>query len=204
MLDQRLIQKQLDHIGVRLSYFGHAEVKELPAILMDNEVIEQFIVGRYSGGFAVLCATNLRLLLIDKKFLFLTIEDIRYDMIAELDYGYRLIGATLHIRSFSKDLQFQSFKKQQLRHFTSYVQQKVMDARQQQQPATDSPPPPRILKTKPSSLGAMVIQSLAPIIEVQEQLSKAPSLILNPHSRTPLLTRRRVGRYGAPFAKNYM
>lgn len=203
MADLQLIQKQLDQIGVRLSYFGQAEVKELPAILMEDEVIEQFIVGRYSGGFAALCATNLRLLLVDKKLFFLTIEDIRYDMIAELDYGYQLIGATLHIRSFSKDLKFQSFKKQQLRQFTNYVQQKVMEARRQQ-PATNTTTPPQIFETRPSTLGATATQPLAPIIEVQESLKTPSALILNPYSQTPLLTRRRVGRYSTPFAKNYM
>jgi hypothetical protein len=61
--------------------------------------------------------------LIDKKPLnFLSVEDLRFDMISEIDYGHRLIGAQISISTGSKNLRFRSFNQPRLRHLISRVQ----------------------------------------------------------------------------------
>lgn len=131
MISAKEIDRQLKNIGVSFWFFGNAELRELRHILVEGEVIEHCLLGRYEGGYAVVCATTMRLLLIDKKPFYLTLEDIRYDMIVEVDFAHRLLDATVRVCTPGKTLQFTSFKKHELRLMTSYIQARVMAFRQQ-------------------------------------------------------------------------
>jgi len=81
----------------------------------------------------MLVATNQRVLLIDKKPLYLTLEDIRYDMMAEVDYNHRLMNASILIVTPSKTLRFVAYNNDRLRKLFHFVQQRVMEIRQHYQ-----------------------------------------------------------------------
>lgn len=87
MVTSKSITKQLRQIGCDYAVWGRSEIRELPTILMDDEQIQQAVNGYYDGGFALICVTNYRVLIVDKKPLALTVEDLRYDMIAEVDFN---------------------------------------------------------------------------------------------------------------------
>src|SRR5436190_4592168 len=97
MVHISVIQSQLTRLGVHLSRWFNPEIKELQHILMDSEEIIACAAGRYFSGFALLVATSQRLLLIDKRTFFMTVEDIRYDMVSEIDFSTRLYDSTIHI-----------------------------------------------------------------------------------------------------------
>lgn len=127
------IEAQVSHLGVRLSRWFRAELRELQHILMDHEKIIAVVPGRYFGGFALLVATDQRLLLIDKRTFFMNFEDIRYDMISETDYNSRFFDCTLQIFTLNKQHRFTSVKnKDHLRNLTRYVQQRIMEVRHYQ------------------------------------------------------------------------
>jgi hypothetical protein len=134
MVHPSVIEARLSHLGIRLSRWFKAEIKELEHILAEHEQIVSVVPGRYFGGFALLVATDQRLLLIDKRTFFMTVDDIRYDMISEIDFNMRLLDCTLHLFTFNKQHRFTSCKyKKQLRTLTSYVQKRVMELRQYHQ-----------------------------------------------------------------------
>ncbi len=110
---------------------GRAEIDELEKILVPGETVLECLNGFYSGGFALICATNLRLLLIDKKPFMLNVEDLRYDMITEVDYHARLLDATAIIHTPSKKLEFRSWRQKQLRSLSTFIQRHIMQLRQQ-------------------------------------------------------------------------
>jgi hypothetical protein len=89
----------------------------------------QAVNGYYDGGFALLCTTNYRVLVVDKKPFLLTVEDLRYDMIAEVDYSSRILTAVLHIYTPLRTLMFASWSMTRLRKSMSYIQQRVMELR---------------------------------------------------------------------------
>lgn len=196
MISPLIVNRQLKDIGVSNPFFGRPEMDELPKILVAGEVIQHLINGRYSGGFATLCATNLRLLLIDKKVFFLTVEDVRYDMIAELDYGHQFIGATIHVRSFSKDLKFQCFKKQHLRNFTTYIQKKVMEQRQHQAGTDDGHIPIQaFIDEENAELTPNQAISVLPLSPNKWRRASSKQRVANPYVQSPLMTRKRIGRF---------
>ncbi|MFI5270676.1 MAG: PH domain-containing protein [Candidatus Saccharimonadales bacterium] len=123
MVSQESVDEQINKIGFNLNGWGRAELKELPHILLPGEEIFEVVNGYYEGGFALAVATDVRLLLIDKKPMkYLTVEDIRFDMISEIDYSHRLVGAEIHISTGLKDLNFRSFNQPRLRKLIGHVQ----------------------------------------------------------------------------------
>jgi hypothetical protein len=127
-----VIEHRLSQLGFKATRFFKPEIRELQHILLDNEKIITLAQGRYYGGFALLVATDQRLLLIDKKALFLTLEDIRYDMISEIDFSSRLFDSTVSIFTFNKQHKFTTVRnKHHLRQLASYAQRRVMELRQQ-------------------------------------------------------------------------
>lgn len=124
------IEEQLKRIGCNFRFWGRPEIRELPNILMEDEVIAGCANGRYEGGFALLCVTNHRLLLIDRKPIFLTMEDIRFDMISEIDFAARLLDSTVHIQTPNRKLVFTGWNHHRMRKILNYTQQRVMEVRQ--------------------------------------------------------------------------
>jgi hypothetical protein len=131
MVQMSIIEARLAKLGFKTSLWFKPEIRELQHILMDNEQIVGAVAGRYFGGFALLVATDRRILLIDKKLPYVSVEDIRYDMISEIDYSSQLFDATITIFTVNKQHRFNSWKhKHHLRKLTQYSQQRVMEVRQ--------------------------------------------------------------------------
>lgn len=125
------IESRLGGLGFKASRWFKPEINELQHILMEDEKIVVLACGRYFGSYALLVATDQRLLLIDKRVFFMTVEDTRYDMISEIDYSAQAYSATVTIFTMNKTHKFTSIKfKKQLRDLTSYVQRRVMEIRQ--------------------------------------------------------------------------
>lgn len=133
MVDAKTIQKQLKKLKFGGSLWNQAELRELPKIIHEGEEISECVNGFYEGGVALLVATEMRVLLIDKKPLnFLTVEDLRFDMINEIDYSHRLMGAAITISTGSKTLRFTSLNQTRLRHLISLVQEHMSNGKRQQ------------------------------------------------------------------------
>src|SRR6478752_6490132 len=131
MVHPSLIEARLGKLGFKPSRWFGPEIRELEHILMDHEKLISLACGRYYGSFALLVATDQRLLLIDKRVFFMTVEDTRYDMISEIDYNAQIYSATVTIYTMNKTHKFTSMKyKKQLRDLTNYVQRRVMEIRQ--------------------------------------------------------------------------
>jgi hypothetical protein len=133
MVTLKSVEKQLKRIRFNHASWNHAEAMELPNILLQDEVIYECVNGTYEGGFALLCATNVRMLLIDKKpFKFLTVEDLRFDMINQIDYSHRLFGAQISVSAGSKNLKFMSFNQERLRKLIGHVQHCMAESKKEQ------------------------------------------------------------------------
>ena len=149
MVHPSIIEARLGELGFRASRWFRAEIHELQHILMNDETIVALTCGRYFGSFALLVATDQRLLLIDKRMFFMTIEDSRYDMISEIDFNMQMYAANLTIYTMNKTHKFTSVKfKRQLRDLTSYVQRRVWEFRQTNQSSDQQPlPQARMIST---------------------------------------------------------
>jgi hypothetical protein len=130
MVSAESVEKQLKKVNFNLHGWGRTEARELPRILMPEEELHEVVNGIYEGGFALLVATNFRIMLIDKKPMnYLTVEDLRFDMISEIDYAHRLIAARISISTGSKNLKFTSLNQQRLRKLITHVQHGMAESK---------------------------------------------------------------------------
>lgn len=190
------VSRQLKRLHVNFQFWCRAEIKELPKILFEGEQLEKVLVGRYEGGFALFCATDRRVLLIDKKPFYLTIEDIRYDMISDVQYNHRMIDATVRLGTVHKTIAFTGYNHDKLRDFTNYIQQQVMFYRQQQN-STPEPLQPSINSLPARSVEQASAVATTPPAAIAAALNQQPQLkrpVMNPYNM-PVMIRRRVSRF---------
>lgn len=182
------VEHQLRRLGAHKMLWCRAELRELPRILFRGEQIEHLVTGRYEGGFALLVATNNRVLLIDKKPFYLTLEDVRYEMISDVLFSYRLMDATVRLGNMSKTIVFTAYNHNKIRELTAYIQEQVMVQRersfhpQQQETPQAEQQPLHALEQPPTEL--------EPVFTSMQPAAGVP----NPY-KTPVLIRRRVSRF---------
>lgn len=194
MVAMKRVEKQLERLGVASSFkfFGKPEIRELSHILMSGETIKFCMNGRWEGGWAVLCITDYRILLIDKKILFLSLEDLRYDMVVEVDYSYKFLDASVKICTPNRDLHFMSYKKDQLRQAATYIQTRVMELRQMHamQPGLVPDAAPIAQNVADVPVAATSVNPLKPFVP------KLPARrLMNPYTHPPLVVRKRIPRF---------
>lgn len=130
MVSQQTVNEQLKKIGVSFNVWGRNEIKELCKILAPDETIKNCVNGHYLGGFAMLVATDHRLLLVDKKPMFLTIEAIWYEKIGQIDFNHRLLNASVCVSTPNKELNFTTWNSGTLRKILLYTQEKMAETKQ--------------------------------------------------------------------------
>lgn len=126
MISRQRLEDQMKRINFHYKGWGRSEVDELCNILMPQEEIEECVNGYYEAGFGLLVATKDRVLLVDKKPLgYLSVHDMRFDMINELDLHHRYFGAQIRISAGNKVLLFTSLNQVRLRRLLHYVQARM-------------------------------------------------------------------------------
>lgn len=207
MVSLREVEHQLKQVGCNFQFWGRSEVRELCNILMPNEAIAQAVNGSYEGGFAMLVVTHYRVLLVDRKPMLLTVEDIRYDMISEVDFNNHLLGGSVRIFTLNRTLAFNTWNSARLRKSVGYIQQRVMEIRQHSMVA---PPMQTMVGVPQPALGQnMPVASVTtaatpdPIVPMAptpipgsgggggQSVYMPPTSPTNPYAKTPLLMRRR-------------
>ena len=133
MVSLERLEDQLRAVGRNLRFWGRTEMRELGSIITPEEEIKECVNGRYENGFALLCVTDKRILLVDKKPLFLMLEDIRFDMVTEVDYSEQAFMGALRIVTPGRTLIFTSWNQERLRSALDFIQLQVTKYRQAQQ-----------------------------------------------------------------------
>ncbi|OTG64370.1 hypothetical protein B9T25_13090 [Acinetobacter sp. ANC 4470] len=120
------IKQQLSHVGGIENLFGRKEIKELPAILWDNEIVEGMITGTYNNGMGALFATNKRLIFVDKGLLFgLKVEDFPLDKITSIQYETGLIFGKITIFASGNKAVIKDTEKNLTRNFSEIIRVKI-------------------------------------------------------------------------------
>lgn len=133
MVDLEYVEKQLRNINFGNGRVNRAELKELQNILLEDEIIYECVNGFYEGGVALLVATDIRVLLIDKKPMgFLNVDDLRFDNISDIDYSHRAFGAKINVNCGMKSLQFKSYNQRRLRKLIGHVQHRMSEIKREQ------------------------------------------------------------------------
>jgi len=177
------IEEQLKRVGCHYRWWGRAEIRELANILLPEETIAQAVNGHYEGGFAMLVVTDHRLLLVDRKPMFFTLEDIRFDMISEIDFSARLMDGSVHVITPTHKLSFIAWNQTRLRRLVDYTQERVMEIRQHFMLQHLQAAQGYAQTVNATAMGGLAMQGNATNAQF--------SLPVNPYTKMPTLMRRR-------------
>jgi hypothetical protein len=201
------VLRQFHQLRVKPSRWAQAEIKELANILAPGERINHVVFGWYENGFGLLCCTEYRVLLIDKKPFFLKIEDLRYDKISEVKFLNRLLDSSIVLSYAGMTLVFKSWSQSQLRQLTDYIQQAITMINRQQWQVSPSQPQSEPKIQRPSVEELMPQGTYEPSTMTSRGMSSYPEelmsqaavdlgLMKNPYAATNKYVRRRVPNYG--------
>lgn len=123
--------RRLTELGVQNKFVIWPEISELPKILFEDEVIEQCIIGGHPTGFCCLLATNRRVILIDKVYFGLVVEDAPYNNIQAVHFNYGLFFGEVTIQLFDKTISMRRIFRSSIQPFVRFAQDQVQQAAQQ-------------------------------------------------------------------------
>lgn len=125
------VQAQIKNLDGFESFLGGREIKELPNILWDDEVVENIIQGIYNNGNGVLVATNRRLVFVHKGLLFgLKVEDFPYDKISSIQYDTGILFGKLTIFTSGNKAIIDQVLKSKVRVFGDWVRARISSPQQ--------------------------------------------------------------------------
>lgn len=120
------VKAQLSHVSGIESLFGRKEIKELPNILWEDEVVEGMITGTYNSKIGALFTTNKRLIFVDKGLLFgLKVEDFPYDKITSIQYETGLMFSKITIFASGNKSELKDATKDLVRIFAETVRARI-------------------------------------------------------------------------------
>ena len=187
MISLHQLEEQLKRVGCNFRFWGRGEIRELANVLTPDETVAHCVNGRYEGGFAMLCVTDQRLLLVDHKPMFMAVEDVRFDMIAEVDFSTQLLISSVKVITPSRTLSFSSWSQHHLREVLNYTQQRMLELRQHYASMAQQVQPTMLIDASGTGvvLGSLALQTGG--------LQRPVMMPFNPYtSRVPVLQRRRT------------
>ena len=94
------VKQELREAGVTGYGLMKSESRYLPQIIHDDEHIMGVVYGQYDGGSAMLVATDHRVIFLDRKPLFTTMDELTYDVVSgvKLNKSGLFIMVILHTR----------------------------------------------------------------------------------------------------------
>lgn len=198
MVHKSEVERQLRQAGYSFRFWWRAERRELGNVLMPDETIAHCVNGQYEGGLAILCVTDHRILLIDRKPMYLTLEDIRFDMVAEIDYRHRLLNAAVHITTPNRTLIFVGWNHAHMRQLMNYAQRRLIELRQlymlqQFQPANPESQANPAQAVGQTAIPGTLAYEATPIQMPATGFRGRPAV--NPYTAVPILSHHRISKF---------
>lgn len=121
-----VISAQLRRLDLGSQILGRKELRELPAILWDDEDVLDVVQGIYENGTGILVATQKRLVFVDKGWLYgLRVEDFSLDKISSIQYETGLVFGSITIFTSGNKAVIKQVEKGRVRTFAESVRARI-------------------------------------------------------------------------------
>jgi len=114
------------------------EVKLLPEVLADQEIVGQVVSGIYNKGIGILVATQRRLVFIDKGLFGLKVEEFPLQKISSIQYELGLLGGKIKIHTSSNVAEISSVETEATKQFVGHVRASLAEPNTPTAPASGS------------------------------------------------------------------
>lgn len=129
--------KQIDvtirRLGAVRYNFLLPETHYLATLIRLNETITGIVYGRYTHdegaavGRGALIATDQRVLLLDKKPLFMHCDEISYKVISAITYSKSLVAGTIAVHTRMGDISLRTFNRNCAKHFVKAIEDRIFE-----------------------------------------------------------------------------
>lgn len=121
------IKTQLKNLGMTRYGLWKMESRYLPHVVHPDETIEAVTYGLAGDSSAMLVATDRRVIFLDKKPLFISQDEITYDVVSGVNYNRAGVGSTVTLHSRVKDYTIQTLNEHCAQQFVSYIETRCLE-----------------------------------------------------------------------------
>jgi len=121
------IKNELHAVGASAVDLMLAESRSLPFVIHADEHIKGVVYGRSAEGIVALVATDRRVILLDKKFLFIKYEEITYDVVSGVSCGFAGLYGTVTLHTRIGDFKLKTFNQRCALRFVDYIEERRLD-----------------------------------------------------------------------------
>lgn len=132
-IQSKRIKQQLRALGVSGAVLLTQESRYLPHIIHPDETIWGVVYGKTKDGFAMLLATNRRVIYLDKKPLFVNQDEVTYDVVSGVNRSHVGLGTTLILHTRIKDYVVQTLNDKCARGFVNAIEQLKVESKEQEE-----------------------------------------------------------------------
>lgn len=124
-------RKQLKSQGYRQwRMLRSNELREIPTLLRDEEIVKKAIYGSYEGGWAMMVATDQRVIFVDRKIFRSKVQYIAYRNIFSFDYSSNFFYGQIEIFARGAKVVLNRIRRNYLIDFCQYLDQMVEEPHQ--------------------------------------------------------------------------
>lgn len=121
------VKQQLRNLGVSKAALMTSESQYLPYIIHPNEVIGGVVYGRHKSGYAMIVATNKRVIFLDKKPLFVNEDELTYDVVSGVANSSVGIASTVTLHTRIKDYEIRTMNPRCADNFVKYIESRRLE-----------------------------------------------------------------------------
>jgi len=114
--------KELKGLGLSRSGLSSTEARYLLQIIHTDEHIGGVVFGHSKEGFAMLVATDRRVIFIDKKPFFVNEDEVNYYVVSGVSFKQAGFGSTVTLHTRVRDYSLQTFNKKCAISFVEFIE----------------------------------------------------------------------------------
>lgn len=157
------VWQELRQSGVTSYGLLKLESRALHKIIREDESVRAAVYGRYTGGTAMLVATDHRIIFFDKKLLFSKADEVRYEMVSGIENDTQSLFSAINLHTRIKDYKLRFVNPACAARFVGYIEQRRIEQLEQQGSMI-----PRRTEQKTSSARALPV---VPVADEKEMFS---------------------------------
>lgn len=121
------IRQQLRSLGVSHAARHSMEARYLPHIIHTDEYIQGVVYGKSEEGLAMLVATDKRAIYLDKKFLFVNVDEITFDVVSGVNHSHVGLGSTITLHTRIKDYTLKTMNEKCAQGFVKAIESRCVE-----------------------------------------------------------------------------
>jgi hypothetical protein len=124
---RKRVMRDLKSLGLSRVGLGSMEGHYLPHVIHPDEQIGGVVYGHHKNGFAMLVATDCRIIFLDKKPLFVNEDEINYYVVSGVSFSHAGFGSTITLHTRIKDIQLQTLNRKSAEGFVEYIESRSLE-----------------------------------------------------------------------------